>query len=594
MRFPLERFLNVRSANTPRFSPDGKRIAFLTNVTGVPQLWEVDRGGGWPDQRTFFSERVGTHEYAVAKPEIVFETDVGGNERFQLWHLANGGATLGPLTNAPDTIHSLGDWSRDGTRICFSANGRDPRFFDVFVRHMETGDVRKVYEQDGSNLAVGFSSDGRHVLVYRLVASFDQDLYLVDTETGEARHLTPHEGSVRYEEPTLAPDGRHAYALTDVGREFLAIARLDLRRLTWSIVQEEPWDIEHLAITLDGRLAAFVVNEGGVSRLRVMRLRDRSMVAEPALPEGWVTTLKWSPDGRHLAFTFESPIQNQDVWTLDVRRSMVSQVTRSSRAGIPAETFRRPERAEYATFDDRKIPAWWYRPPGRGPFPVIAFVHGGPESQTVANFNPLIQFFVNRGYAVLAPNVRGSAGYGKTYHHLDDIEKRMDSVADLKHGADWVRERSDVERDRVAVMGGSYGGFMVLASLSEYPEAWSAGVDVVGIANFVTFLQNTGPWRRRWRESEYGFLERDLAVLERISPIHKADRIRAPLFVIHGKNDPRVPLEETEQIVESVRARGGVVDFLVFEDEGHGLIKIPNRIRGYTAAVDFLDKHMGG
>jgi len=588
--YPLERYLNIRSANAPRFSPDGRRIAFLTNITGVPQLWEVDRTGGWPDQRTFFAERVGTHRYAPAAPEIVFEMDAGGNERFQLWRLADGGATLEPLTQAPETIHGLGDWSRDGRRVCYSANGRDPRFFDVFVREIASGETRKVYEHDGSNFAATFTPDGRSVLVFRLNSSFDHDLVLVDGETGEARPLTPHEGQATFGEPDASADGRSVYALTDRDREFAALARLDLRRPAWSLVWEEPWDIDHLALSPDGRLAALVVNEGGVGRLKVLRLRDRTVVALPALPAGWVTQPAWSNDGRYVAFTFESPRHNPDVWVLDVRKSVATQVTRSSLAGIPPETFVVPEVLKYPTFDGREIPAWWFHPPGAARAAVIVHVHGGPEAQTIANFSALIQYLVNRGYAVLAPNVRGSTGYGKAYHHLDDVEKRMDAVADLKHGADWLRRRPDVDPSRIAVMGGSYGGFMVLASLTEYPEAWSAGVDVVGIANFVTFLKNTGPWRRRWREAEYGFLDKDLAVLERISPVHKADRIRAPLFVIHGRNDPRVPLEETEQIVQAVRAQGGVVDFLVFEDEGHGLIKIPNRIRGYTAAVDFLDR----
>ncbi len=594
MSFPLERFLNIRSANAPRFSPDGHRLAFLTNITGVPQLWEVDRAAGWPDQRTFFSERVGTHRYAPAAPEIVFEMDAGGNERFQLWHLAEGGARLHPLTNEGGSIHSLGDWSRDGTRICYNSNARDPRFFDVFVRDMATGATRNVFEHDGSNFATGFTPDGGSVLVFRLNSSFDHDLLLVDVGTGEARPLTEHEGPVSYAEPAASADGRHVYCLTDRHREFTALARLDLRRRNWTMIWEEAWDIDHLALSPDGRLAAIVVNEGGVGRLKVLRLRDRKIVAEPTLARGWVTQPAWSRDSRHLAFTFESPAHNQDVWVLDVRKNAAHQVTRSSRAGIPPETFAVPELVTYPSFDGREIPGWWYRPAADGRPPVIVYVHGGPEAQTTAGFNPIIQYFVNRGYGVLAPNVRGSTGYGKTYHHLDDIEKRMDSVADLRHAADWVRGRPDVDGSRIAVMGGSYGGFMVLASLSEYPETWSAGVDIVGIANFVTFLKNTGPWRRRWREAEYGSLDRDLAVLERISPVRKADRIRAPLFVIHGKNDPRVPVEETEQIVNAVRERGGIVDFLVFADEGHGLIKIPNRIQGYTAAVDFLDKHMAG
>ncbi len=590
MKFPLERYLNVRSANQPTFAPDGRRIAFVTNVTGIPQLWEVDREGGWPDQLTFFSERVDAPVYAPGKRELAFHLDRGGDERFQIWRLAEGGATVEALTEALETVHYVGDWSRDSRRLTYSANDRDPRFFDVFVRDMDTGDVRRIYRADESNLARMFTPDGRLVLITVFHGPSDQDLYLVDVETGEAHHLTPHEGAARFAESAISGNGRDVYAVTDVGREFLAVVRRSVRRGPWETVWEEPWDVTDLALSHDGRHAAVVVNEGGVFRLKVLRLRDRAVVAQPAVPDGDVGTPTWSPDGRYVAFAFKSPRHPEDVWVLDVRRNEARQVTHSARAGLPPDAFVAPEVVKYPTFDGREVPAWLYPPTKGDRPPVVVWVHGGPESQAVADFNPVIQYFTNRGYSVLVPNVRGSSGYGKTYEHLDDVEKRMDAVADLKHAADWLRTRADVDGSRIAVMGGSYGGFMVLAALTEYPDTWSAGVDVVGIANFVTFLENTGAWRRKWREAEYGSLEKDRAVLERISPIHKADRIQAPLFVIHGKNDPRVPLEETEQIVEAVRKKGGVVDFLVFADEGHGLVRLTNRIRGYTAAADFLDR----
>jgi dipeptidyl aminopeptidase/acylaminoacyl peptidase len=248
----------------------------------------------------------------------------------------------------------------------------------------------------------------------------------------------------------------------------------------------------------------------------------------------------------------------------------------------------------YPTFDGRLTPALWYVPANpSGPAPVVIDVHGGPEGQRRVKYDALTQFLVARGFAVLAPNVRGSTGYGKMYCHLDDVEKRMDAVADVAAAADWLNARSDVATGKIAVYGVSYGGFMVLASLTTYPDRWAAGVDVVGVANFETFFAQTGPWRRRLRAAEYGDPDRDAALLRELSPLHRADRITAPLLVIHGRNDPRVPVGEAEQIVATLRGLGRDVDLRIYEDEGHGLVKLPNRIDGYGAIADFLGRVLG-
>jgi dipeptidyl aminopeptidase/acylaminoacyl peptidase len=271
----------------------------------------------------------------------------------------------------------------------------------------------------------------------------------------------------------------------------------------------------------------------------------------------------------------------------------VRPVTRSAHGGIPQSAFIAPELIHYPTFDRREIPAWLYRPAeGERPFPVVVIVHGGPESQYRPYFTFLAQYLAHNGYAVLAPNVRGSTGYGKAYSRLDDVEKRMDSVADLAHAAHWLRDQADFDGERIAVYGGSYGGFMVLSALTTYPDLWAAGVDIVGISNFVTFLENTSDYRRGHRESEYGRLDTDREFLESIAPIHQVDQIRAPLMVIHGANDPRVPLSEAEQLVAALEARDAPVEFLVFDDEGHGVAKLKNKRVAYPAVVAFLNRHL--
>jgi dipeptidyl aminopeptidase/acylaminoacyl peptidase len=300
----------------------------------------------------------------------------------------------------------------------------------------------------------------------------------------------------------------------------------------------------------------------------------------------------WSRDGKRLAFVFSGPADNPNIWVWDLDEDRCRQVTFVTRGGIPRESFVAPELVSFRSFDSLEIPAFLYMPNSERPAVVVS-VHGGPEGQTRPIFNAVTQYLVNQGYAVLAPNVRGSTGYGRTYTHLDDVEKRMDSVADLEAAVRWLRESGRVDGERIAVMGGSYGGFMVLAALTTYPDIWAAGVDIVGIANLETFLRNTGAYRRHWRIPEYGDPDRDAELFRRISPIHHVEKITAPLLVLHGDNDPRVPLSEAEQMVEALQRLDRPVRLMRFDDEGHGIIKLKNRLVAYPAIGEFLDRYLG-
>jgi dipeptidyl aminopeptidase/acylaminoacyl peptidase len=387
----------------------------------------------------------------------------------------------------------------------------------------------------------------------------------------------------------VTPEGGSAYLATDRDGNFMRLARLDLSTLELTYLTPDDWDVEGVDLSEDGHYLLVSRNVEGYSDLVLFSGEGRRM-PDLRVPEGIVSGFAFSPDSRRLAFTLVGPTRNPDVWVLALPDGEPRRVTRSSTAGIPRSTFRRPSLVRYLSFDGREIPALFYEPGGAGAnAPVVVNVHGGPESQSRPTFAPITQYLLDRGYAVFFPNVRGSTGYGKAYTHLDDVELRMDSVKDLAHAAEWLRGRG---HESVAVMGGSYGGFMVLAALTEYPELWSTGVDIVGIANLVTFLENTGSYRRALREPEYGSLSRDREFLESISPIHKAGNIRAPLMVIHGKNDPRVPVGEAEQIVEGARENGGRVEYLLYEDEGHGLAKLKNRLDAYPKIAAFLDEHL--
>jgi dipeptidyl aminopeptidase/acylaminoacyl peptidase len=603
------RYLNVRSASQASFSPDGKRLSFLTDITGVPEVWSVPVDldaptPSWPAQLTFRGERVSVASYSPVDERLLVSGDVGSNERHQLFLLSDDGASFMPLTTEPEVIHEFGGWSPDGKRIAYACNRRDPRFFDIYERPVDGGEARLLLQQDGTNYPVCYSPDGRSLLIARVESNTRNQLLLLDIASGETKLLTPlpEEGHAEHSSPYWSADRRSLYLLSDRERQYLSLARLDLETTELTYLYDLAWDVEALAVTGDGSRLALVINENGYSKLELFDVsagwENRKTLPTPALQPGTLRDLAWSRDGARLAFTHDVPNDAPDIKVWDVQQQTLWRATRSARGGLPRMRFVLPSLVHYPTFDGREIPAFLFLPQDKEPrgLPVIVYVHGGPESQyrpNASNYINVTQYLVSCGYGVLAPNVRGSTGYGYDYQSLDDVRLRMDSVADLKYAALWLQEQGIADPRRIAVMGRSYGGFMVLAALTTYPEIWAAGVDIVGIANFVTFLENTGPWRRKLRETEYGSLEQDRDFLELISPIHKVDRIAAPLFVAHGANDPRVPVGEAEQMVAALRQRGIPVEYLRFDDEGHQFTKRANQLITYPAIARFLDRHLG-
>ena len=600
------RYLNVRSAYGPSFSHDGAAVAFLSDISGVAEAWRIQAPTGaaaplWPDQLTFRGERVSRVVYAPNDDRLLISSDSGGSELTQLYMLSPDGAELDHVAGAPSTICHFGGWSPDGQRIVYASNERNAHYFDIYERDLTSGETRMFTLPDGTYWPERYAPDGRSILVARYETFFRDQLILLDCETGAARALTPEptEAHAAHVSPAWSADRTGLYLLSDANRNIRQLAWLDLDSGGMRYLTDQQWDAEALAVSVDGARLALVTNENGYSRLDVYDVsggwEERKALPIPQLGPCVLSDLAWSPDGQRLAFARQSSTAPLDIWTLDVATGALTQITRSATGGIARDTFIEPTLVHFPTFDEREIPAFLYTPhaTSEAPQPAVINVHGGPESQYRPIFNPIVQYFVACGYVVLAPNVRGSSGYGHAYMSLDDIRLRMDSVADLRHAALWLGSEGIADAKRIAVMGGSYGGFMTLAAVTSYPDLWAAAVDIVGIANFVTFLENTSAWRRRLREAEYGSLERDRDFLTAISPIHKVDRISAPLFVVHGANDPRVPVGEAEQIVASLRSRGRPVEYQRYEDEGHGIIKRANRLIAYPAIAQFLRQYIG-
>lgn len=419
---------------------------------------------------------------------------------------------------------------------------------------------------------------------------------MLDLASKDLTHLTPHEGSVRYQSATWGPEGE-LYLITDKESDTLVLARLAMDGSLERIEEGGDWNINGVTIDDETGRIVYSRNVDGYTELTTGRLDAETAITDQTvidLPGAIAGGVSFDSDSDRFAITATGRVENTNGYVIDTASNDVTPWTHASTAGIPQSSFVAPELIRYETFDEREIPAFFSLPQDTetGSTPVIVDIHGGPEGQRRPSFDSVMQYLLAHGYAVFEPNVRGSSGYGTAYTHLDDVEQRMDSVADIRAGVEWLHDHSAVDPDRIVAYGGSYGGFMVLASMTEYPDLWAAGVDIVGIANFVTFLENTGDWRRELREAEYGSLETDRAFLESISPINNIEDIRAPLFVLHGANDPRVPVGEAEQIIEQAAAQGVPVEKLIFEDEGHGLTKRENRIEAYSQIVKFLDKHV--
>lgn len=601
----LQRYQNTRRAVLADWSADGRSILIGTRFGNTQQVHRVRMPGGAREQLTFYDEPISEVVVNPQRDGFVFGKDTGGSEFWQLYWFDGATGDVRLLTDGKSR-NDGSVFSADGRLLAYSSTQRNGKDTDVWLRDLDSNEARPLVTKGGrgSWQALDFSADGKQLLVVEGISANESHPYIVDVAGGEPRPLLPASrepaaiGNLHF-----SVDASRVYFTSDAGSEFqqlrvLEIASGKVTTLSASI----PWDIETVALSRDGRRLAFVANEDGVSALHLLDLTDGKPMPLPSVPVGVIDALHFSPDGTRLGFTLASAISPADVYSIEFGAGTATRWTESEIGGLSSATFVSPELVRFPTFDKiggkpRTIPAFYYRPKGNGPFPSVVLIHGGPESQSRPVFNPDIQFLANQlGVAVLVPNVRGSTGYGKTYVKLDNAFKREDSVRDIGALLDWIGTRSELDAGRVGVIGGSYGGYMVLAVMTHYSERLRAGVEIVGISNFNTFLANTEDYRRDLRRAEYGD-ERNpkmRAFFDKISPLNNAEKIQRPLFVAQGANDPRVPATEAEQIVERVRRNGGTVWYLLQKDEGHGFQKKANRDFYTASTMQFWQKYLIG
>ncbi|HEX4389626.1 MAG TPA: alpha/beta fold hydrolase [Steroidobacteraceae bacterium] len=594
----LSRYLESRGARFLDWCADGS-LLIGTRFGETGQVHRVPSPLAMREQLTFYRDPISWAHCAKSGSGFVFLKDQMGDENAQLYHEAGNGSVRALTSGA--FIHGSPVWAHDGRRVAFYGNERDGVSYDIYVADVTSAGPPQllVGGRQETWYVLDWSPDDARLLVWKYLSPSESYLYSADVATGTLTPIDPKAGKTGIRTARFAPDGRSVYVLTDENSEFMQLRYKDpVTHENRRVTPDVPWDVEDFDVSSDARYVAYVLNEDGRSRLTVLDTQQKLELSPPGLPEGRIATVRFERTGKRLALTAESATVPRDVYVFDLEHNQLTRWTKSETGPIDPATLVAPELVRFPTWDrvaahQRLLSAWVYRPRVSAPVPVIISIHGGPEEQARPEWDPFVQFLVNElGYAVIQPNVRGSSGYGKSFMALDNGELREDAVRDVGSLLVWIGVQNAFDRERVVVMGGSYGGYMALASLISYGDRLRGGVDLVGISNFVTFLRNTAPYRRDLRRLEYGD-ERDTHMrvfLERISPLTNAARIRKPLLVAAGLNDPKVPASESEQLVWQVRAAGGDVWYLLARDEGHGFTKKSNEDAYLGVVAGFLER----
>ena len=595
----LDAYLNSRQARPWGFTPQGQ-LLITTRFADADQLHLVERPGAERRQLTFLKEPISG---AVFSPDpvrgaYVYLVDQAGNESAQLYYQRLGEPAAKLLTDGK-SMNGGPVWSNSGREVAFFTTSRDGQSYDIDIVEPESAALpRLAVAGDGAEwYALDWSPDDRKLLVLKYLSMSESYLYVVELSSGQKREVEPAAAKVGIRGAKFSRDGEGVYLLSDRAGEFVQLRYVGLFNNQKTVVSAHvPWDIEDLAMSRDGHYLAYTANEGGESKIYVLDLRSHQDLTPPKLPAGIIGSLSFDAEGKRLVFGFAAANQPLDAYVLDIESNRLEAWTHSEAGAVDLAKFVVPRLARFPSFDRpggraRQIPVYVYEPLGAGPHPVLIILHGGPQSQFRPGFDAWIEYVVNElGYAVVAPNVRGSSGYGKSYLALDNGKLREDAVKDVGALLVWLNQQSSFDAKRVVVSGAAYGGYLALAALVNYSDRLSGAVVMAGFADFITLLRHTAPYRQNLRRAEYGD-ERDpemRAYLRRVSPLTNADRILRPLLVVHGKNDPRVPVSEAEQIVNRLRAKGGQVWYLLAGDEGHGFRKKHNSDAYYGVFAQFL------
>jgi dipeptidyl aminopeptidase/acylaminoacyl peptidase len=593
----VTRMAKIGRASSPSFSPDGTRLAFVSDRTGVPQVWVTGVEGGAPVQVTRGDDPVGRVIWSPDGNWLALTLAPGGGMNTQIYVVHPDGTGLRRLTDGGKETNNLGAWTRDGRRISMGSNRANPSAIDAYLVDPASGERALVSDNKGLQTLDDVSRDGALALVARLRGRGDNDLYLVNLASHAEALVTPHTPPGSFD-GVFAPDGRSIYLSSDKDRDTLAFARIridGLDRISPPEVIAGRDDAELGGFDIDdrGTTAALTWNVAGRNELAFVDLGSGKLTLGPKLPGDIAGGLTFSKDGKRLAMTISGATAPPDIWVLDIASGRLRQVTQTPHEGVELSRLVRPELVTFKAHDGLALTGWLFRPAARsGPAPFVVSFHGGPEGQERPAFRGDYQALVAQGIGVFAPNVRGSSGFGKRFVNLDNGPLRFEGIKDLKDCVDYLVSNRIADPKRVGITGGSYGGYMTMVGVTFYPDLFAAGVDLFGMVNFFTFFEHTEPWMAAISTTEYGDPKTQETLLRDLSPLGKLDRIKTPLMVQHGANDTNVPVVEAEQIVENLKRRGVTVEYILFPDEGHGFRKEKNRITSTVKMVEFFVAHL--
>lgn len=598
LRAAVTAMAKVGGCWSPSWSPDGTMLAFVSNLTGIPQVWTMSAEGGFPNLITSGDDPIYEVHWSPDGKWLAFMLAPGGGMNQQVYLIQPDSTGLRRLTDGGKETNWIGDWDADGGMLAVSSNRRDPFGMDAYRIDVETGEFVLAAENRGTGYLTDVSADGKLALLFRLENRSSSDLFLVDLTTGALTLLTPHEGPGNFTNARFAPDSRTIYLTSDQNLDKIAFGQVVLDEAgkpgSIEVVQmRDDAGVDEFALTRDGRTAVLVWNVAARSELAFLDLQSGVMMPGPVVPAEVIFSPVFSPDGSQLAFAATGAAAPRDVWVYNLQTKALTQLTHSPHPGVALDVLVTPELVRFPAHDGLELTGWLYRPRDfAAPGAVVLSFHGGPEGQERPVFQTEYQALLARGIAVLAPNVRGSGGFGKRFVNLDNGVLRFDAIRDIQACADYVVQAGVGAPGKLGIMGGSYGGYMTMAGLAAYPELFAAGVNLFGVVNFRTFFAHTEPWMAAISKIEYGDPETEGDMLDALSPITHVNKVIAPTLVLHGANDTNVPVIEAEQVVDNLKTRNIPVDYILFPDEGHGFQKEPNRITAAVATVEWFVKYL--
>lgn len=600
-QYTIEQFMGTIRVGGSSFSPDEKSILFHSNKSGIFNVYTVPVMGGEPKQLTgSLKESTYAVSYFPTDSRIIYTYDKGGNENSHLYVRKADGAEL-DLTPGDKVKANFLGWSHDRKSFFFSTNERDERFFDIYEMMIADFKPTLIYK-DETGFAIGDISKDKRFIAFRKAGGSpaDADVYLYNTETKELKNITTHTGDVSNNPQAFDVNSKYLYYLTDDGTEFQHVARYELATAKRNIVEQAPWDISYTYFSRNGKYRVTATNEDARTNIKVYETASEKLVQLPKLPDGDITGVNISPSEKLMSFYLNGDRSPGNLYVYDFATKKATKLTDSLNPEINPEDLVESEVIRYKSFDGLEIPSILYKPhqaSAQHKAPALLLIHGGPGGQTRVGYSPIAQYLANHGYVILGVNNRGSSGYGKTFFASDDGKHGREPLWDCVEAKKYLASLSYVDQKKIGIMGGSYGGYMVLAALAFKPEEFAVGVDLFGVSNWVRTLQSIPPYWESFRKSLYkeiGDPNTELEKLRAVSPLFHADKIARPLIVLQGVNDPRVLKPESDEIVDNIKKRNGIVEYVLFDNEGHGFTKKANEIRAYKAILDFLDHYLKG